>query len=358
MMDRPTGFWCSRARERGRTALAFGVLGATWAVVVAAGCQGGSAGTSASCGDASPTIPDGVAPGETLVTLYPSQPQSLMMVIDSTNAYIGTSQGGPLMKVPLSGGPPTTLTSIANGTTALAVDATDVYWTDVGNVGGGSPDAGPTGLVRSVPIGGGTPTIVATGQASPLDVAVDDASVYWLNARPGAVMKVPKGGGTPIVLASLSANSLPSEIAVDATSVYWTSNGSNVNIATLQRVDKNGGTPALLADYETSISGFVIDATNAYWTTSAGDVMQTPLAGGTSTALAYSQDSAMALAVDDASLYWTTSGGSVLKLPLAGGCGAPSTLYTGQDTLQSLAVDSTSVYFTTFQTGLLKITPK
>jgi hypothetical protein len=350
-MDRPTGFWCSRARERGRTALAFGVLGATWATLVAAGCQGGNAGTNASCTDASPTSIDGVAPGETLVRLYRSQPESLAMAIDSTNAYVGASQGGLLMKVPLSGGGlATTLTSSANGMTAVAVDATSVYWTQL--------VTGPTGSVMRVPIGGGTPTTIASGQANPQDLAVDDTNVYWVNQSPGAVMKAPKGGGTAVVLASGLANSFPLQVAVDATSVYWASNAANVNIATLQRVDKNGGTPTTLAEYETTINAFVIDATNAYWTTGAGDVMQTLLAGGASTTLAYSQDDPTNLAVDGTSLYWTTSGGSVQKLPLAGGCATPSTLYTGQDNLVSLAVDSTSVYFTTYQSGLLKVTPK
>ena len=92
----------------------------------------------------------------------------------------------------------------------------------------------------------------------------------------GAVMKAPLSGGTPTTLAAAS----PSNIAVDATSVYWTEQGS-------------------------------------------GTVMQVPLVGGTPTTLASGQNGPYAITVDGASVYWTNSaipgvslGGSVMKLTL------------------------------------------
>jgi hypothetical protein len=71
-----------------------------------------------------------------------------------------------------------------------------------------------------VPLAGGTPTTLASGQMMPLDLAVDATSVYWTDSTGGTVMKVPLAGGTPTTLAS--GQSSPDYIAVDGTSVYWT----------------------------------------------------------------------------------------------------------------------------------------
>jgi sugar lactone lactonase YvrE len=77
----------------------------------------------------------------------------------------------------------------------LAVDAENVYWANAGD-----------GRVMQVPIGGGTPITLASGQAIPDGITVDATHVYWTNnAVEGSVMKA---------------------IRFDATSLYWTADGA------------------------------------------------------------------------------------------------------------------------------------
>jgi len=84
------------------------------------------------------------------------------------------------------------------------VDATSVYWINTSNTGGGFS------TLMKVPIGGGTPTTLASGSFSPSatgQIAVDSTSVYWVNGSDyrsanGSVMAVAQEGGTPTTLAA------------------------------------------------------------------------------------------------------------------------------------------------------------
>jgi hypothetical protein len=71
-----------------------------------------------------------------------------------------------------------------------------------------------------IPSAGGTATTLASDQVYPQGIAVDGTNVYWTNYGDGTVMKVPAGGGTPTILAA--GQSGPNSIAVGATSVCWT----------------------------------------------------------------------------------------------------------------------------------------
>ena len=107
---------------------------------------------------------------------------------------------------------------------ALAVDATSVYWANVGASGT------MAAVILKAPLAGGTPvTLAALDSDEPQSMAVDATNLYWTSfgdwpvTANGTVMKVSLAGGTPVTLATGQA--APGGIAIDATSVYWTNEG-------------------------------------------------------------------------------------------------------------------------------------
>jgi hypothetical protein len=309
------------------------------------------------CGGCSITCNGTCTLGRCLVTLATAE-DSQAIALDATNVYWTSYNVGneivSVMKVPLAGGTPTILATQASvGSFSMAVDGTSVYWTGDVVAGCCAADA-----VMKVALGGGMPTTLGSGPSgeNPFGVAVDATSIYWTD-QTGRVVKVALGGGTPTTLAS---NGGFGGIAVDATSVYWVAGD-------VMQVPLGGGTTTTLARGPGGIGSVIaIDSTSAYWTypgtsasTSDGKVMKVPLAGGTPTTLASNQSYPEAIAVDSTSVYWTNAGttGSVMKVPLGGG--VLTTLASGTSP-QGIAVDATSVYWTVLGAGgaVMKLTPK
>jgi hypothetical protein len=137
-------------------------------------------------------------------------------VTASENVIVGALNGllywidgeGRLFVAPDDGsGWPTAVDPAGPAVGDLAVGATGLYYT--------RPS---TGAIVHAPQGGGPPVVVASGQATPTVLAVDDAALYWFDAGDGTIRKQSLCSGTQITLAQ---GQIASALTVDATNVYW-----------------------------------------------------------------------------------------------------------------------------------------
>ncbi|HEY4117669.1 MAG TPA: hypothetical protein VGM56_07435 [Byssovorax sp.] len=96
----------------------------------------------------------------------------------------------------------------------VAVDDATIYWTEVGS----SPSTGR--VVRASKVDGANALPLATGQASPMGIAIDAAGVYWANNADGTIHAAPIDGSTDEVTLAVG-QAAPINVAVDASFVYW-----------------------------------------------------------------------------------------------------------------------------------------
>jgi len=220
----------------------------------------------------------------------------------------------------------------------LAIDAANVYW-----VTSGSP-----GSVMTAPLAGGATVALATGQDTPVSLALSGGYVYWVDETfpQGSVDQVSTSpGGMPSLMAS--DQTYPRRIAVDATRAYWTTQDGNVMAVAL-----GGGVTQMIIGGQDDPYGVAVDTARVYWTTRAGgDVMAQALSGGPPVTIASGQAAPIGVAVDATRVYWTASlGGEVLSAPIGGGA-APAVIASGLGSPWGIAVDELGVYWTDAATG-------
>jgi hypothetical protein len=247
-----------------------------------------------------------------------------------------------IMSVPITGGTPTVVASNQDYPWAIAVDDKNVYWTLTG-----SPDGGTTsGAVRQAPIGGGTVITLSSTLENPGGIAVDSENVYFTTEVGGNIHKFPIGGGTGISLAESQAS--PAYIAVSGGNVYWTNLG-NGTVATVPASGTGPTTPTVLATdaANSNAEGIAVNGSTVFFSAAnnPGYVWSVPTTGGTAKALfIVGQNTPWGVAVDSTNAYWVTNTnpGGLYMVPLTGG--TPTTLTSGLENPTAVAVDSSGVY--------------
>jgi len=131
----------------------------------------------------------------------------------ATLVFAVTNSSGGLYSLPASGGTATQLAP-SSQPDRVVTDGSQVYWWSGQNV-------------LAVPLTGGATQTLTSGQVNIRNIATDGTDVYWVSEQkttvpsaPGMLRRVPVAGGTPTVLWASVFN--PKGLAVTSTHVFYT----------------------------------------------------------------------------------------------------------------------------------------
>jgi hypothetical protein len=274
------------------------------------------------------------------------------LAIDANNAY-WTNGDGTIRSVPLSGGTTATLATGLSQPMGIAVDAQSVY------------AVSQDGRIVSAPLlAANTVTVLAQMQPNPYALAIDATNVYWSNVATGAgngsIMACAKAGcgQAPTTLASGIHVQYPYGLTVSGGDVYWTSFnfGGEINL-----VPTTGGTSTTFSSnlgypYELAIANSV---TLAILYGQGGSIALVPNGGGSATSLVGGQAFPTEGTTDGTSAYWTLTvpsaenGATLVKAPLA--TGQVQVLAKNTQPAGSVQVDSQNVYWLSNEGAVRKL---
>lgn len=270
------------------------------------GTTGGSGGTGATGGSGG----GGAAGVPELLVAATFDMNPWGIAIDATNVYFTDAMGinGKVSRVPKAGGPLTVLASGLELPGAVAVDATDVYVLTFDH------------LLR-VPIAGGVFTNIGTGGAGYARIVLDNDTIYWTDGTlGGALRRMAKGGGG--IMHIDDGHDTEGLVLHDGT-LYW----SSIESGAIKSAPSTGGTVSVFAsgqDYPRM--GLITDGADLYWMNEGTFPMQLwkgPLDGSAPPAqigVAPSDSSwAVTFAVDSTYLYYPIPYCEIARMPLAGG---------------------------------------
>jgi hypothetical protein len=287
-----------------------------------------------SCNDPC-TCPQAVPLCAAATRLFDMQCAAFALAVDASEVYWTTSEG--TWWAPKAGGAATAL--LPHGVIDFEVDGGDLYF-----IAGSE-------LAR-MPRDGGAPTVLATGLVDPMVLAVGLTHVFVAcggggnsGTTTGYVAVVPKIGGSSVVLAN-NLLAWPRSIAVDATHVYVAirdgdlADGPDGSIVS---VPQEGGAPTVLAS-GVSVTDIGVDASDVYFASEVDySVRKVSIAGGAPVWLGSYHHKPTSLALGGGRVYWSTYSGVILGVPVGGGL---AHAYANcEDQTFALAADGTHLYW-------------
>ncbi len=281
------------------------------------------------------------------------------IAVSGGNLYWYDESASQLESVPVGGGTPSPLASGDHNVTGLVADAQYVYWAT-------NQYAGGDATVKREPLAGGvSPTVLTGGLLYPNSICADANNIYVANGgtcgslcnSDASVWAVSKTAGGYKVLAS---NQIVAGFycAVDSRNVYWTNYATNT-AQTAQvsevAVSGNGSASVLVPTVPSQVSGLVSDGTALYWLGQDGQVHAVTVSTGASTVIGTIPTSARWLVLGGSTLYAASSAG-IYSLPTSGAGGAQQVVADSVNLSVRPAVDACSVYYQA-SSGALRAAP-
>jgi hypothetical protein len=283
-----------------------------------------------------------------------------MVALDANNIYWLTNPDPAkliydLNESPKAGGPTVTLgrTSASLNVGVIGLDATSVYFP-------------LNDQILAVPIGGGTSRVVAAGSAT-TSLAVTNGKVYWVDDM-AVGHSVPVSGGTPTVIPLPSADVPPAAAtsmlpSVDAVYARFSGNG----VLGVLGIPFDGSP---LTWSEDPYLGFAVDPTSIYGilindygyrTANASIVAKVAPTSSAVTSIASIQNLSGGIDLDDQFVYFdtfteSTNLGQILKVSKTGGSVTVLANYDGVP--QHVLVDATNVYWDDYGDRTIKTIAK
>jgi hypothetical protein len=289
--------------------------------------------------------------GTCTVLAAAENPQSL--ALDSTNVY-WTDQGLGAVERVVRTAVQGTGTPLVSGLTGPLIISSASGWLVWSLTGSGSGQ----GTVYQLSTSSSTPTKPGTSLILPWGVAVDGINAYWVASNgPGAgavVQSSALANPSASIVGTEFADDTPGGLAVNANNLFFAASSSSGGGDVFQiPIASFAGTPTSVWNTTTGHPQDVaLDSNNLYWVDQGGGVVYSePLGGGAATTLASGLKSPSHLAVDSTNVYVANTGaGTILEIPIAGG--STVTLASGLDSPLGIAVDNSKsvVYFTTTTT--------
>jgi hypothetical protein len=168
---------------------------------------------------------------------------------------------------------------------------------------------------------GGKPAVVTVGAGAVVRtaLAVNATHVFWVQG--GSVVRAPRAGGDAAPVVKLPAGKIQ-RLAADDTAVYWTDTGTGDPqwSSRVYRATIADGKVETISDAPSPFS-IALDGDTVYWSSSTdvgGRILSRKKTGGATVVLAKEQHKPRGVAVDDKFVYWVNTGdGTVCRVAKA-----------------------------------------